>query len=528
MPSSDVFVRHLFGGGWATDLGPMYDAAPDGAGQLVIPFLTDAKNIQYELDGGPRKMGGTTKINSSALESGAPITSCFDFWKIGTSGTATQKRIVHVGTKIKADNADGVFADILTGMTSGATPCCFVFEDYLIMANDSGTDVPKKYDQTTAGNLSGSPPTFSFGVTHKNRAWAAGVPSQPSRLYYSVQLDPNDWTGGGSGSIDIDPNDGDRITGIASHKDFLFVFKGPYKGSIHQISGSTSSDFARKTFIDGLGAACHNGIFRFGDDLGFVAHDGSIRSLAATANYGDFNAASLSAPIDGYLRDNVNLSQIKKAWAKTISAYGVTYITLPIGSSATNNLILLMDFRFNPVRWSYWDAIAVCSLGMLVDAGNNNHAVPIAGCYDGYLRKLNQLERAIDSTTGITTNVQLPFLTYGSPHIKKTLSFVAVGFFPRNGGDTTFRWTRDSNQAQTETITGQGGDALGTISSGNFTLGTSVLAGNRYVDVFKDIETGGEFRAVQFALTHSTPSEDIEIHTISAMVIPGAVSSENP
>ena len=152
-------------------------------------------------------------------------------------------------------------------------------------------DVPRSWDQTTAQNLAGTPPRFSFGVSHKNRAWAAGVYATPSRLHYSANVDPEDWIGAGSGSIDIDPNDGDMITGLVSHKDELFVFKGPNKGSIHRIIGSspTGSDaFSRKNFVKGLGACWHNAIFPFGDDIGFVSQYGSVHSLSATAAYGTF------------------------------------------------------------------------------------------------------------------------------------------------------------------------------------------------------------------------------------------------
>jgi hypothetical protein len=65
MPSqTTVTARHFFGGGWATDFGPTVDVSPDQSGKVMIPFLTDAENCLYELDGAPHKIGGASKVNS--------------------------------------------------------------------------------------------------------------------------------------------------------------------------------------------------------------------------------------------------------------------------------------------------------------------------------------------------------------------------------------------------------------------------------------------------------------------------------
>ena len=188
MTTRRIFVRHLFSGGWNTDSGPSVDVAPDREGIVRIPYLIDADNCIYETDGGPHKVGGTSRVNSSELESGAVIKGLFDYWRQGTGGAPTQKRIIHIGTKIKKDDADGTFTDIFTGLESGSIPAYSTFDDLLIMSSDSTTDVPKSWDQTTAQNLAGSPPNFAFSATHKNRSWAAGNAALPSRLYFSAGL----------------------------------------------------------------------------------------------------------------------------------------------------------------------------------------------------------------------------------------------------------------------------------------------------------------------------------------------------
>ena len=90
----------------------------------------------------------------------------------------------------------------------------------------------------------------------------------PSRLYYRRRTTQRIGRGPGSGYIDISPGDGDEIRGLkGEYKNDLWVFKGPYKGSIHRITGYTPSDYQRIPFLQGLACVGHSTITRFKDDL---------------------------------------------------------------------------------------------------------------------------------------------------------------------------------------------------------------------------------------------------------------------
>lgn len=529
MPSRQLFISHRFGGGWATDFGPEATGlVPDQSGIVQLPWLVDAEDCLFEFDGGLRMAPGTTKLNSSQLESGATVMGIFDWWRQGTSGSPAQKRVAFVNDRIYVDDGSGNFSSVKTGLVAGAVPNFCTLDDFAILSNDASANVPMSYDGTTFQNLAGTPPNFSFAVKHKNTVFAAGVDSLPSRLYYCVPLNPEDWTNAGSGSIDIDPGDGDRITGLFSHRNELFVFKGPYKGSIHRITGSSSSDFARTTFIEGLGAVGQNSIFRYGDDVGFLWSDGSIRSLAATDQFGNYAEAALSRPISEWMRDNINFTQIKKAWAITDHNKGVCYISLPTFGSSTNNTILALDYRFSPARWTKI-GINAASMCMTVDAGASNKQIPLLGGYDGYVRKWGQPTRSNDGTA-FSYKVTTPFIDYGSPHITKTLAKASVGLSPHNNGDITFAWTRDNETEQTTTINQNGGAVLGTASANQFTLNnatTGKLGGARFLNRWYEAEEGGEFRSIQYRVSDSTNNEDLELHNIGAFIEAGAEDTTN-
>lgn len=530
MASKRQQLRHLFGGGFATDFGPSADVGPDQGGNVVFPFLLEAENVFFELDGGPHKIGGTSKLNSVVIESGEEIRGLFDYWRQGTLGTPSQKRVVYAGTKILADAANGTFTSIKTGLADNAVPCFTVFNDDLIMSSDNTADVPVTYDQSTVTNLGGSAPQFAFSCVHKNYLWAAGVASDPSGLYYSKLLDAGNWTHATSGRISIDPSDGDRITAIASHKDSLFVFKGPYKGSIHRIAGSANTgadSFTRSTFINGIGAVSHNTLFRFRDDLGFMWSDGTVHSLAATAAYGDFNEAALSRPIHRYIKEHVTLSSLSRAWAKTLSSKSQVAFTLPIDSSTRPNQVLVMDYSRQGVWWSYWPALNAWAIERVIDATQSNRAIFMIGGTDGYVRKTDVADRAIDTVTAISAKVTTPATNYGAPFIMKTLGGAAVGIAPKGDYNVTLLWTRDNAAQQSSTVTQGGGDVLGVAAAHQFTLGTSTLAGASYVDRFMELEEGGEFRSISYQVLNAGLNEDLELHSISASVEGGSVSTEN-
>lgn len=537
------FIRHRFAGGWGPDLGPSIDVIPADGNVVRIPYLLQARNLIYQLNGAPRKMPGLDKLISAALESGADIRGLFDYWISGTSGTPLQHRVVHVGTKVKKDDADGTFTDIFTGMTAGAPPVYSVMEDVLGMVN--GSDHPKTWDGSTAQDMAGTPPTtLSWLVHHKNRWWGGGDAANKSRVYYTAQL-TSDWVGAGSGDIDVDSNDGDGCTGAISHQGELIIFKGPRKGSIHRLQGSapTGDDPFRlvSPFIKGVGCPHHNCIAPYNADIVFISNDGFVRSLSTTAAFGDYAEATLSLPINSWINDHLNKGVLENCWVVNFPALGVVLFAVPIDGSDVPNCVLAMDYRNStanafgekqqPVRWALWDDLSTqcVSLGQVIDSSDNNRPIVMAGGGDGFIRRMGRPERSIDGTTAINYVAQTPFFSYGRPFELRTIYAGSIGFSPKNNGDVTFGWTRGNNAQQTQSVSQQGsGDVLGPSPLNPFTLDTSTLGGSTYADSFFELHEGGDFRTISYEVRQSALNEDVEIHTISAAVSKdGSVSLEN-
>ena len=508
MPTARNSIRHKFGGGWATDFGPTAEVQLGQDGSVVVPYLVNAENITFELDGGTHKVGGTAKLNSSAINSGQEIRALYDFWRQGTDASPAQRRIISTGTTIFNDDGNGSFSSLITGLVDNSVVSFAQLDDHVLIMFSDKTDDMRLWDQTTVTTLTSSStvPRGAFGRSHKNRWWVAGDEANPSRLYFSVVVDnlaasTADWTGAGSGTIEIDPDDGDKITALISHKDELWVFKGPYKGSIHRISGSspTGGDgFSRSTFVRGIGSAGPNSLTTFRDDIVFQWVDGSIHSLKATAAFGDFNESALSNPINSFLRQRVNLGRLDTAWAANDVSRSCVVFTLPIDTATLPNFPLCMDYRFEPVRWSQWPAFGDVSgnsfvncVAEVIDQTDNDKPILMAGGEDGFVRKLHRTDRSLDGVTAYTATTTLPFLHYGEPMRFKELAEVGIGIAPQGTQNMTFGWQRDDNAQQTETVSQGTGEVLGgsitnldiTLTSGTGSIATITTASNHGLSV---------------------------------------------
>lgn len=558
-------MRHTLGGGWATDFGPSAELvdnrATTGRDALAIPWLIHAEDITYKLNRGWRKVGGAAIYNSTAIAGTTPASNdcrnLFGFWLNGTSGSPTHKIVVVVNDELHEDNGSGTFTDIASGIRTGggAVVTGSVFDDFLYVS-DSSSGRPIQWDQSTlkTGNATSSAPggtewgisvpQLSFTREHKNYLFGAGDTSSPSTLHFSPSLTassgrgPNgDWLIDG-GQIEISPDDGDQIKAMISFRDSLFVFKGPYTGSIWRVTGSQFTDdgsgitdIVLTQFASGIGCMGPNAVFSFGNDIGFIWQNGAIHSLAATERFGDFEAASLSLGLnEGYLRRRVNNASLDKAWCVNDTLANRALFGLPIDASTEVNAILVMDYRFDPPMWSQWPTIAAPGgahgCNYIVDTNDNNLSVPMIVGSDGFLRKLNRTNRwyenAPSGMTAMRPRVRTPYLSYGSTLTLKSLMSASISARIENQSVLTFEFTRDKSGSQSINIDVSGGNLLGSADpSLEFILGDPVrgtLGGNQVSPIYFDVDEGDEFRQICYEIRNSQVIPDVEVDDFTALI----------
>ncbi len=522
-------VRIEFGGGWATDFGTAYEGAPDGAGLLAVPWCLAAENVTFNLKGWPRKIGGSTRLNATAVTEGASVAQTFqgliDYWKQGTAGSEAQDRVAVVGTKYMKEDVDGTWDDIVTGKETGKHPCFTIFKDDCIISTTSNTDVPYVWDQSAGAILGGTPPNFAFAVVHKNRVFAAGVATNPSRLYYCELLGHEDWTGDGAGSIDVDPDDGDRITGLASHKGVLVIFKGPHKLSIHILKGASPSGddpFALEPFItSGVGAAGHNSIVRVGtpgggEDLVFVSPSG-VHSLQATANYGNFTEAFLSAPIQTYFTDSVNQATLGTVWGVNYAEARCLVWSVSASGATAKTKYLVYHYGFTPARWTLWTGYVNAHCLALLEASNRKRLY--AGLTTGFVEQLHTATRTTAAATAYTAKVQTPYLAFGDLGGLASIEQAYLGLVPKSA-ELTVATRFDRSGEQTALVDQSGGGALW----GTARWGVDTWGGARRV--VKPLEVPGVFREASFEFRQGTSGGDMEPQSFEVVLRDAGASEE--
>lgn len=180
-------------------------------------------------------------------------------------------------------------------------------------------DNPVKYNGAgNAAALAGSPPRGKYIEVWNDRVWIAGTGTNSSVIFGSKLGNPEDWTDTtldiGAVTLDVGKNDGDKITGLISFRNSLFIFK---RNSIYVLSSTSSpatasSRYRIDQYTKNLGCVAPNSIKPVLDDVLFLS-DSGVASLSAASLVGDLQTSLLSRKIfelTTFLRTTQDISAI--------------------------------------------------------------------------------------------------------------------------------------------------------------------------------------------------------------------------
>jgi len=496
-----------FQGGYATDLAPQV---------REVSHLQRAENTIYSVGGSALKVGGSVRVNSSAISSTPNITGMRDFWITGTSGTYTQKYVLMTSNqKIYKEDMDGTF-DEITGsasITADAIPVFCQAGDLLLIFTDKN-DTPLKWSGSgNVATLGGSPPAGRGAVLHLNRVWTWGVNANPSRITYGAGGDPEDYTGSDTGSIDISDDDGDRIIGVVSHKDRLFIFKGPNIGSVHVISGRTTAAFAVTKLVGGIALQSHNSIVEVGNDVWFMS-DRGIHSLSATEKFGDFVEADLTRFLRGFFTNEVKRSQLNAVWGTNYTRKSCVVWTATSAASSEPDMIFGLSYILSQeqgLKAFTWPGRSCHSAAIRI---NPSTSVPelCFGTTGGFVERHDtgtnySLNNGSDAYTFRITTPQI-ILPPPQPRGDQPVGLYSMYMKSRPVGnwDITVSLQRDQETAESYTFNqGTAGFLLDTSE-----LDTGILGGNPLQTVVNN--TLGEARSIQLDITQGGLNQSAEIY----------------
>jgi hypothetical protein len=133
----------------------------------------------------------------------------------------------------------------------------------------------------------GTPPQANIVISAYGRLWAADTSSDNVTVFFSDLLSGHKWTGGSSGSLNINtvwPSGADNITGLAAHNNFLLIFGSRqilvYQGA-NDPTATSPAVFALADTVSGIGCLARDSIQSTGKDVLFLSNSG-VRSFART------------------------------------------------------------------------------------------------------------------------------------------------------------------------------------------------------------------------------------------------------
>ncbi len=392
MPSNEL--RQI----WLPPKGGL-DTATDSI--LLAPDqMSVASNSEYEKLGGRLRRGGTVRYNAlQATLSGtaATISAMADFWLFATnSQNATQSFVIVASTQsagaIYKGAADGSLTLLKAPWGAAGRRTSIRIAQGLAIISD-GTDVVQAWDQQNIATLSICMPAFETCVYHLRRLWYWGVSesvTSSSSVGYTTAGNIADATGSDAGTFIFDENDGDRVIGVSEPwRERLLIFKGPNKGSVHQIGGTTPTTFTKGVvFRQAAPAVSAAGIVTTANDIYWMSKYG-FHSLQATAKYGDTEESYISFPIQNQFNE-LNIARLNQS----VGFYNPTRNTIgwacPAGSGITNTKVFVYHYLLG--FWSIWSFTGFDAASFMLGLTPSDQKPRLyIGDYNGYIHAGDQL-----------------------------------------------------------------------------------------------------------------------------------------
>lgn len=291
------------------------------------------------LDKGFKKRNGDVAWNSSAMVSSSTAIQGAGYMQFN-SGTQFLNAVA--GTKFFTDSGlSGTMTDATGALTITAgqnniwTPVNF---NNLQIWFGGAPDAPFKY--SGSGNavvLGGSPPSAANAFAANNRVFGMNTTANPSRIFWPVLGDPEDWAGAGSGNADVAKSDGEGLQcGIVTGPDTAILFKN----SSSHLMVLTRQPFPIYQLQKGNGVAGKNAWIYANGTIYIVTPGLKMKSTTDGVNFHDYPNS-----IDD-IWNSINVStRIPYIQGIYYPAQDWIMWLVSTGSSTTNNYLIIWDLK---------------------------------------------------------------------------------------------------------------------------------------------------------------------------------------
>jgi hypothetical protein len=275
-------------------------------------------------------------------------------------------------------NGAGNFEYLVDQNTQWQASTAYVLKDVVIPTTRNGF----YYECTTAGTSAGSQPTWpttvGSTVVDGTATWTCReiqksnvslsafgrlflVSPDGTTIYYSDLLIPFDFSGGSSGSIDLDtvwPTSNDTVVALAVHNNNLVILceKSVVIYSGADTLGESPTSFALVETITNVGCAARDSVQNIGDDLLWLSSEG-VRTLSRTILQNNMPLATASSQVRteliAVIDQELDSDVIRSAYNEKEGLYLVNFPT--VGQVYVFDVRLISQGQ--TIRPFIWDSI---------------------------------------------------------------------------------------------------------------------------------------------------------------------------
>lgn len=322
--------------------------------------VQDLLNIEFDDAGNLSTRRGVTQLSADTFAN--RITSLHYF----TVDAGEIGILLTTGTTLQIIETNGTGLTNLTGALTFPNNTFWqwvTFGGLAIGVNGatSGTNPVQVNAASTAAALGGSPPRGKYIAVWNSRVWIASA-SVLSRIHGSALGNGADWTttgASGTVTIDVDTDDGDKITGLFSTRDALYIFK---RRSIHRLvafadPNTDVNNLRREVVTKDVGCVSAYSIQQVPNDVVFLSEQG-IASLALVQTAEDFRTAFYSRNVKELTTFLKTTEEIPSLHCDTGAQY---WISLPTSVAPNGNkMVYVLDYLKvdeGIVRWTRFDGM---------------------------------------------------------------------------------------------------------------------------------------------------------------------------
>lgn len=475
---------------------------------------SDLQNIQFVESGGVSKRFGFRQFGDNLANNPRGIGTY-------TDSSGNRYAVCIDGTALKYTT--GSTWSTSTGSTFTADKTVTYTQARGLLYIWNGTEGGSSFNGS-AVSRPGTMPKAKFALFYKSYHFASGVDGQLNRLYISELTDAGDFTNAAAAStlnnstevpgatvfddtaatnpaqfIDIDKDDGDKITGLTTFQDSVMIFK---ERSIHQLTLDSSGTPSVALITRSTGCVSHRSIENAENDVFFLSRKG----VYVLGNEPQFFSAIRTNELSARVSPRIKL--ISEASLGLVSAIYFDYkywMAVPEGGTTANNLTWTYDRRYLAWSKSKTSTLAAESFTVFVDSSNREKLL-FTSADSAKVFELTQAYN--DNDTAIDAYWQSKAFDNDDFDITKRWIYCDLQFRQISGGVSITVYTDDDTLAASASIPAP--TTAG--ETGSMLLGEELLGGN------PDDQVSGTSGNSSINVAYRIPLSNVKSRTIKVKV----------